>query len=142
MGGEIILSWQAAGIILSIAIPVMAFLGVQIKNLFFNKKDTQINNNTAKIETLEGSMEKVAPVPAKVTNLEEDFKATREDIAKIKHDLTQLQIHLADGATSEKLNSVNLQISDLKEVMSRFQTRLEKMSDITIKILNSKNGDM
>lgn len=142
MGGEIILSWQTAGAILAVLIPVLVFLGVQLRSILWSKNKTQLDSNTSDLELLKTNMITMQPDVAKIPNIEDDFKKTKDDLERLKEDLTHLQIQLAQGATSEKLNSINLQITDLKEVMTRFQNRLEKMSDLTIKILNSKNGEM
>jgi len=119
MAGElIVVSWETASAVIAISIPFLAFLRVIIRDML-NKKQNEKPHETS---------------------LEEDIKTTKDDLARIETGLNKLELNLANTAYDEKIKSINLQITDLKEVMARFQDRLEKMSDLNIKILN-RNGD-
>ena len=117
-------NWDIILKVISAIIGIVLFIRVVFNDFFVNKSTSKIDMNASN-----------------VTSLSDDIKTANKHISELTADITAIELRMASAAYDEKFKNVQIQLDDMKIGMARFQDRLEKLSDVSIKILSSRNGE-
>ena len=110
------LTLESAIAILAVAIPILVFLRILARD-WFNSKTGETT----------------------IENVEKDIEDLKNAIEKLSADLGSIQLKLADGTSDARLDAIKQQMIDMKDTISKLQDKLEKMTDLTIRILSKES---